>query len=119
MRDDAMDLSLYRVNMCKVNLLKFYCVEYMSLPVVWWCGHLEKYTWVVFQLSFETVIIKSLFGIMNYNKDKKRARLNNKSVASVIQTRDIVKVTKKVAAPFAPADLTICIQHALDHSLEW
>ena len=56
---------------------------------------------------------------MNYNRDKKRASLNNKSVESVIHTRDIAKVTDNVAAPFAPTDLAIDLRRALDHRLEW
>ena len=56
---------------------------------------------------------------MNYNKDKKRACLNDKSVESVIHTRDIAKVTNNIAAPFAPTDVDINLQRALDHRLEW
>ena len=56
---------------------------------------------------------------MNYKKDKKRARLNDKSVASVIHTRDIAKVRGSVKAPVAPTDLAIDLQRALDHRLEW
>ena len=74
---------------------------------------------MIFQLPFETVLIESLFSIMNYNKDKKRARLNDKSVESVIHTRDITKVTNNVAAPFAPTDVDIDLQRAPDHRLEW
>ena len=74
---------------------------------------------MIFQLSFETVLIESLFSIMNYNKDKKRASLNDKSVESVIHTRDIPKVTENVAAPFAQNDLSIDLQRALDHRLKW
>ena len=56
---------------------------------------------------------------MNYNRDKKRASLNNKSVESVIHARDIAKMTNNIAAPFAPTDVDIDLQRALDHRLEW
>ena len=55
---------------------------------------------------------------MNYNKDKKRARLSDKSVESVIHARDIAKVFDNVAEPFAPTDVNINLEHALDHKLE-
>ena len=119
MRDDAVDLSLQEVTMCKVNLLKFYRDKYLSLPVARRRVHLDGYACVIFQLPFETVLIESLFSIMNYNKDKKRARLSDKSVESVIHARDIAKVTDNVAEPFAPTDVNIDLERALDHRLEW
>jgi hypothetical protein len=119
MRDDAVDLSLQEVTMCKVNLLKFYRDKYLSLPVARRRVHLDGYARVIFQLPFETVLIESLFSIMNYNKDKKRARLSDKSVESVIHARDIAKVTDNVAEPFAPTDVNINLERALDHRLEW
>ena len=119
MRDDAVDLSLQKVTIGKVNLLKFYRDKYLSLPVAWRCVHLDGYARVIFQLPFETVLIESLFSIMNYNKDKKRARLSDKSVESVIHARDIAKVSDNVAEPFAPTDVNINLERALDHKLEW
>ena len=73
---------------------------------------------MMFQLPFKNVLTKYLFSIMNYNKNKNRARLNNRSVASIIHTRDIVKVTDNIAAPFTPTDLAIDFQRALNHKLE-
>ena len=64
------------------------------------------------------MIIEYLFSITNYNKDKKRVRLNYKNIASVIYTSDIAKVTNNVTAPFTLTDLAIDLQHALDHRLE-
>ena len=119
MRDDAVDLSRQEIIMCKENLLKFYRDKYLSTPEDRRRVHLDRYARVVFQLPFETVLIESLFSIMNYNKDKKRQRLNDKSVASVIHTRDIPKVTKNVAAPFDSSDLTINLKCALDHRIKW
>ena len=119
MRNDAVDLSRQEVTMCKVNLLKFYRDKYLSTPEDRCCVHLDRYACVVFQLPFETVLIESLFSIMNYNKDKKRQCLNDKSVASVIHTRDIPKVTTNIAASFDSSDLTIDLKCALDHRLKW
>ena len=119
MRDDAVDLSHQEITMCKENLLKFYRDKYLSTPEDRRRVHLDSYAQVVFQLPFETVLIESLLGIMNYNKDKKRESLNDKSVASVIHTRDIPKVTKNIAEPFTTSDLTIDLKCALDHRLKW
>lgn len=119
MRDDTVSLSLQELTMCKVNLLKFYRDKYLSTPEVRRRVHLDAYARVIFQLPIETVLIESLFSIMNYNKDKKRSRLHDDSVASVLHTRDIPKVTKDVAAPFSESDLTIDLKSAFDHKLEW
>ena len=70
---------------------------------------------MVVQLPFETVLIESLFSIMNYIKDKKSARLCDKSVASVINTRDV----DDMATPFTATDLAINIKRALEHRLMW
>ena len=56
---------------------------------------------------------------MNYNKDKKRASLNDETVASVIHTRDVPKVIDDVATPFAATDLDINVKRALEHRLTW
>ena len=104
--------------MCKVNLLKFYRDKYLSTPEVRRRVHLDAYARVIFQLPIETVLIESLFSIMNYNKDKKQKSLLDESVESVLHTRDIPKVTKNVTAPFAESDLTIDLKSALDHKLE-
>ena len=53
MCDNALDLSLQEVNMCKVNLLKFYRDKYLSSPVARRCVHLDGYARVIFQLPFE------------------------------------------------------------------
>ena len=91
MRDDAVDLSLQEITMCKANLLKFYRDKYLSSSEERCCIHLNSYARVIFHLPYETVQIESLFSfiIMNYNKDKKRARLDDNSIESVIHTRDI------------------------------
>ena len=69
MRDDAVDLSLHELTMCKANLLKFYRDKYLSSSAEKRYIHLDSYARVVFQLPFETVLIESLFSIMNYNKE--------------------------------------------------
>ena len=57
MRDDAVDLSLQELTMCKANLLKFYRDKYLSSSAEKCCIHLDSYACVVFQLPFETVLI--------------------------------------------------------------
>ena len=70
MRDDTVSLSLQELTMCEVNLLKFYRDKYLSTPEARRRVHLNAYARVIFQLPIETVLIESLFSIMNYNKDK-------------------------------------------------
>ena len=72
MRDNSVDLSIVDGALCKSNLLFFYWNNYNNLPVGQHRYSLESYAKVIFQLPFETVLIESLFSIMNYNKDKKR-----------------------------------------------
>ena len=43
----------------------------------------------IFQLPIETALIEILFSIMNYNKDKKRSRFNDATIASIMYTRDV------------------------------
>ena len=86
MRDDTVSLSLQEVTMCKEILLKFYYDKYLSTPEDRHRTHLDKYTHMVFQLPFETMLIETIFSIMNYNKHNKGNILLDNSVASVIHT---------------------------------
>ena len=58
--------------MYEVNLLKSYRDKHLSLPVARRCIHLDSCAHVISQLPFETMLIESLFSLMNYNKDKKK-----------------------------------------------
>ena len=91
----------------------------MTLPENASRKHLECYAQVVFQMPFETVLIESLFSIMNYNKDKKRANLNDKTVASVIHVRDIPSVLEGSFSDFESEDLRLDITRATKHELNW
>ena len=81
--------------------------------------HLEVYARVVFQLPFKTVLIESLFSIMNLKKDKHRASLNDESMPNIIHTRDVAPMTDDPAAPFAATNLVIDGKGALKHRLKW
>ena len=50
--------------------------------------HAESFAAIVFILPWETVLIESLFSVMNYNKDKTRSSLADTSVANIINTKD-------------------------------
>ena len=69
------------------------------------------------QLCFETVLIESLFSAMNYNKDKKRESVCDKSVATM-HTIDVAKVISIMATPSAATDLVINIKRLLEHRLK-
>ena len=100
MRDDVIDLNNADIAKCKKNLLGYYKNNFLTLPENARKINLEYYAQVVFQMSTETVLIESLFSIMNYNKDKKRANLNDKTVASVIHIRDIPSVLEGSLSDF-------------------
>lgn len=72
-----------------VNRLQFYHMNIHTLPDNQRNFNLEAYAHVIFQSPINTVLIESLFSVMNYNKDKKRARLNDATVINIIHTRDI------------------------------
>ena len=67
--------------------------------------NVEAYAQVIFQLPIETVLVESLFSIMNYNKDKKRSRLNAEDVANIIHTRDIKNSIDNVYDSFSHDDI--------------
>ena len=71
MRDGSVDLSIADGALCEHNLLSFYRNNYNNLPVDQRRYYLESYAKVTFQLPFETVLIESLFSVMNYDKDKR------------------------------------------------
>ena len=91
----------------------------MTLPENTRRKHLECYAQVVFQMPFEIVLIEALFSIMNYNKDKKRANLNDKTVESVIHIRDIPGVLEGSFSDFKSEDLKLDIIRATKHELNW
>ena len=70
-------------------------------------------------MSFETVLIESLFSIINYNKDKKRANLNDKTVASAIIVRDSSSVLDESFSDFESEDFRSDITRATTHELNW
>ena len=80
---------------------------------------LEAYAQVIFQLPIETVLIESLFSIMNYNKDKKRSRLNDATVASIIHTRDIKNSIDNVYECFSQDDVALDTDRVSLHKLLW
>ena len=118
-RDDVIDLNNADISNCKKNLLGYYKNNLLTLPENARRKHLECYAQVVFQMPFETVLIESLFSIMNYNKDKKRANLNDKTVASVIHVRDIPSVLEGSFSDFESEDLRLDITRATKHELNW
>ena len=119
MRDDSEDLSQADVSLCKSNLLQFYSMNVNTLPDSQRKLSLEAYAQVIFQLPIETVLIESLFSIMNYNKDKKRSRLNDETVANIIHTRDIKNSIDNVYDSFSQDDISLDTDRASLHRLPW
>ena len=116
-RYDDIDLNNADISNCKKNLLGYYKNNLLTLPENSRRKHLECYAQVFFQIPFETVLIESLFSIMNYNKDKKRANLNDKTVASVVHVRDIPSVLEGSFSDFESEDLRLDITRATKNEL--
>ena len=56
---------------------------------------------------------------MNYNKARKRASVNDKTVASVIHVRDIPSVLEGLFSDFESEYLRLDISRATKHELNW
>ena len=56
---------------------------------------------------------------MNYNKDTKRANLNDKTVVSVIHIRDIPSVLKGSFSDLKLENLRLNILRVIKHELNW
>lgn len=119
MRDDSDDLSKADVSLCKSNLLQFYWMNLHTLPDNQQRFNLEAYAQVIFQLPIETVLIKILFSVMNYNRDKKRSRFNDATVAIMIHTRDIKNSIDNVYECFSQDDVSLDTDCASLHKLLW
>ena len=118
MRDNSVDLSIADGALCKSNLLSFYRNNYNNLPVGQRRYCLEAYAKVIFQLPFETVLIESLFSIMNYNKDKKRSRLKDSTMADIIHTKDLPAIVDTKLEGF-DNNIQLDIENAYNHRLKW
>jgi hypothetical protein len=122
MRGDAVDLNRRDAQACKQNLLCFYNHRVQDVPVGSGGAKrylkVEAYARVVFTLPFETVLIESLFSIMNYNKDKTRSSLADSKVAAIIHTKAAVPTLGDPTAVFAP-NLILDTNKSLDHRLSW
>ena len=118
MREDCVDLSIIDGALCKSNFLLFYIKNYNNLPVGQRRYSLESYAKVIFQLPFETVLIESLFNIMNYNKDKKRSRLKDSTIVDILHNRDLQKVVDKKLEGF-DNNIQEDIENTFNHELMW
>ena len=119
MRDDSIELSVMDIELCKKNLLCYYKTNCQIQPILQRKKYLESYANVIFQLPFETVLIESLFSIMNYNNDKKRASLDDATVAGVLHTRDIPPTLDHSLNAFNEESLKLNIEKGHNHQLSW
>lgn len=76
----------------------------------------ESFAAIVFILPWETVLIESLFSVMNYNKDKTRSSLADTSVANIIHTKDLEPVLADAKQAFSP-EIVLNMKRALEHKL--
>ena len=118
MRDNSVDLSIADGALCKYNLPSFYRNNYNNLPVGQRRYCLEAYAKVIFQLPFETVLIESIFSIMNYNKDKKRSRLKDSTMTDIIHTIDLPAIVDTKLEGF-DNNIQLDIENAYNHRLKW
>jgi hypothetical protein len=93
---------------CRANLLRWYNENQCNLPLP-----LKEYAQMVFSIPFETVLIESLFSIMNYNKSGRRCSMADASVESVLHLRDAGRVLGgHRAGAFNPGEYTADELHA-------
>lgn len=65
----------------------------------------------------ETVLVESLFSIMNYNNDKMCSSLNNSTVANIFHIRDIKIIIDKVYDCLSDDDIALNTERACLHKL--
>ena len=99
-------------------MLSFYRNNYNNLPIGQHKYCLESYAQVIFHLPFETVLIESLFSIMNYNKDKKRSRLKDTTMADILHIRDLSKIVDPKLEGFEN-NIQLDIENTFNHKLVW
>ena len=73
---------------------------------------------VIFQLPFETVLIESIFSIMNYNKDKKMSKLKDTTMADILHIRDLPKIVDPKLVGFEN-NIQLDIENTFNHKLVW
>ena len=93
MRGDACDYSDRDMIHAKENLLKYYHDRYKNESTL---QELNDYARIIFVLPFETVLIESMFSVMNYNKDRKRVRLSDEAVEGIIHSQAITPVLNNI-----------------------
>ena len=119
MRDDSIESSVMDIELCKKPLLCYYKTKCQIQPILQRKKYLESYANVTFQLPFETVLIESLFSIINYNKDKKRASLDDATVVGVLHTRDISPTLDTSLNAFNEENIKLNIERSHNHQLSW
>ena len=123
----AQDLSRQQERRANENLLMYYRDLYMAeeARVAEEGGapkrqHLFQFARVVFCLPFETVLIESLFSIMNRNKSADRASMNDETVAAGIHCRDFAPVLDDPREPYQDFErgrgVLLC---DVDHTINW
>ena len=89
------------------NLVKFYHDNRDAIQES--CPQLWRLMTVTFSTPFCTAVVESLFSRFNYNKDKKRNRLNDTTASAILHTYDAVD---PLLAPW-PAGMLPCLPTAV------
>ena len=92
--------------LCKKNLLAWYKKKHDQGDDL--SGTLSDYAQLVFSVPFETVLIESLFSIMNYSKSGRRCSTGDTAVENAIHLRSAPPVVSKddKDKPFGPGETT-------------
>ena len=101
MRNDAVEMSAAGMNLCKKNLLVWYKRKNETGDLG---SALSEYAQLVFSVPFETVLIESLFSIMNYTKSGRRCNTGDAAVANSIHLRSPPPVLGDGDKPFRPGE---------------
>jgi len=101
MRNDAVEMSAAGMKLCKKNLLVWYKRKNETGDLG---SALSEYAQLVFSVPFETVLIESLFSIMNYTKSGRRCNTGDAAVANSIHLRSAPPVLGDGDKPFGPGE---------------
>ena len=105
-RNPEVKFTVKDEKLCKKNLLAWYKKKHDQGDDL--TSTLSEYAQLVFSVPFETVLIESLFSIMNYSKSGRRCSMGDTAVENAIHLRSAPPVVSKddKDKPFGPGETT-------------
>ena len=122
MQGNTEELIRKDMKACRHNLIRYYHNWVEDVPEGSGGAKrylkVEAYPRIIFVLPFETVLIESLFRIINYKNDKTRSTLTDSKIAAIIHTKVAVPALSDPTKMFS-TELILDTNKSLDHSLSW